>query len=198
MTLTIDQIGDLLTRAETETPSSELLDALKLASVDVTNGIAKESKKKDQFYVAATDIRTDAKTRVAAREGHAELEFLIATLESASGQLTKAHRSVETAIVSVARDESRKVIDAQRKAVVDRLQAEWDAHVDVLDNMLAELAEAERVTKDHNIKHRDQMPTAESLLGRPVSVGTVYTTPFSTAHVQRIDATKPLRRGRHA
>ena len=194
----IDEIAKLLTRAETETPSSELLDALKLASVDVTNGIAKESKKKDQFWTAATDIRTDTKTRAAAKDGHADLEFLIATLESASDQLTKAYKSVEAGIGAVARDESRKVIDAQRKAVIDRIKSEWDAHVDVLDNMLAELAEAERVTKDHNIRHRDQMPTAESLLGRPVSVGTVYTTPMSTIHVQRIDATKPLRRGRHA
>ena len=198
MTLTIDQIGDLLTRAETETPSSELLDALKLATVDVTNGIAKETKKKDQFWTAATDIRTDAKTRAAAKDGHADLEFLIATLESASDQLTKAYKSVEIAIVSVARDESRKVIEAERKSVTDRIKSEYDAHVDALESMLDELAEVEKATVTHNQRHRDKLPPAESLLGRPVSVGTVYTTPMSTIHVQRIDATKPLRRGRHA
>ena len=147
----IDEIAKLLTRAETETPSSELLDALKLASVDVTNGIAKEPKKKDQFWTAATDIRTDAKTRAAAKDGHADLEFLIATLESASDQLTKAYKSVEIAIVSVARDESRKVIDVQRKAVIDRIKSEWDIHVNAIESMLDELAEAERITKDHNL-----------------------------------------------
>ncbi len=191
----IDEIAKLLTRAESEAPSDDLLTALKSASVGVEAEIVKESKKKDQFWTAATDIRTDAKTREAAKKGHADLEFLIATLESASGQLEKAFKSVQAAIVTVARDEGRAALEPKRKAIVDRIVAEWDAHVDALEEMLNLLKEVEKATTIHNQRHQDKVPPADTLVRpRVFKRGLISqdSTPLFRSDIQRVDPARPI------
>jgi len=189
----IESIAKLLTQAETEKASAELLASLKSASVDIKDEIHQRTLERNRFWKAATDIRADAKTRAAAKDGHGDLEIVLATLESASSEIAKATDRVQTGIGAVARDESREALNVQREAVADQIKSEWDAHVDALAGMLSELAQVDKATRAHNLTHKDDVEPVESLLGRPAWTGMVSTAPLRKIDVQRVDATQPLR-----
>ena len=191
--MNLESIANLLTKAESEEPTVELLESLKSASVDIKDEVHQRTLERNRFWKTATDIRANAKTRTAAKDGHGDLEMVLATLESAASEIAKSTDRVQSGIGKVARDKSRQTLDAHREAVVKRIKADWDVHVDALAGLLSELSEVEKATHVHNVTHKDDVEPVESLLGRPAWTGMVSTAPLRKIDVQRVDATQPLR-----
>ena len=192
--MTPEKIKDLLNRAKSATPDAVLVKEISQASVGVSQEIAKRGLERDRAWKTATDITQDAETVKAARAIHIDAEFMIATLESAMKALGDAHDRVKDAIVAVARDESRKVVKAQQRVVLERLKNEWDQTVDQLVEMLAAADESDAAIHQHNLSHRDSLAKVNTALGRPPWVGNVGTTPLTNLNVQKIDPRQSVNR----